>query len=134
MKTSKVKSVTGSGMYKDFHSFEYTMEDGTILKANHKENAPRFPVGSVVDYEITFSNEYGNIGKLHKPQEGSPSYGGGASRSNDNKNGIKIGHAVTNAVSLVCANGRGEYFDIKEAVKAYAKMIYQISEELNEEL
>ena len=55
MKTvSKVKSVTGSGTFESphgsdlgdgktgFFKFEYTMEDGTTLTANHKQATP-FP-------------------------------------------------------------------------------------------
>lgn len=131
-KQSTVKSVTGAGTYKEFFSFEYTMEDGTILKANHKENTPRFPIGSVVDYEITFTNQYGNLGKLSKPEDGQGQQGSIKSYV-DNTKGMKIGHAITNAVNMYIALGSSD-LDRKEAIKDYAKLIYQISEELNNEL
>lgn len=66
---SKVKSVQGAGTYKEFFSFEYTFEDGVVMKANHKENAPRFKEGEEVLYTIKFSNSYGNLGSVEKPQE-----------------------------------------------------------------
>jgi len=69
LKTSTVKSVQGSGTwdsnYGTLYSFEYQMEDGTILKANHKTDSP-FNVGEKVDYEITKENEFGKIGKVKK--------------------------------------------------------------------
>jgi len=69
LKTSTVKSVQGSGtwdsQYGILYSFEYQMEDGTVLKANHKNDSP-FKVGDQVDYEITNENEFGKIGKVKK--------------------------------------------------------------------
>ena len=79
---TKVKSVTGNGSFKnDFgalqpngdkllFSFEYEMEDGTILKANHKTNTSPFPPGSEVEYEITKTDpKFGKSGKVGKPKE-----------------------------------------------------------------
>jgi hypothetical protein len=48
---------------------------------------------------------------------------------------MKIGHAITNAVSLHIAEGPfklGAFTN--DSIKEYAKMIYQISDELNQEL
>lgn len=132
MKTSKVKAVQANGTwdsnYGTFYKFEYVMEDGQVVNANHKTQDGNFKVGEEVEYEIT-NSQYNN-GKVSKPQEG---FQGGTRTYTDNTKGIKIGHAITNAVSLYVALG-GSGKDSKEAIKDFAKMIYQISEELNNEL
>lgn len=88
---SKVKSVQGAGDFDmeingntvKLYSFEYEMEDGTILKANHKTNTSPFPTGSEVDYNVTKTHpEYGNSGTVKKPD--SSNY----SQSNGSKGGV----------------------------------------------
>lgn len=138
MKTrSKVKSVQGSGTWngKDgttFYKFDYEMEDGTLLQASHKK-PESFPEGAEVDYEVKRDHEvYGKAGTVSKPNDFQ-------SNSGDNLKGIKIGHAITNAVQLTLAD-YNQYPDhwttgnIEKDIKDYAKMIYKISEELNNEL
>jgi len=86
---SKVKSVTGNGAFenvnggdlgngkKGFFKFEYTMEDGTIITANHKTNSS-FKVGDDVEYEVKKDDPtYGKSGSVGKPKEGNFSTGGG---------------------------------------------------------
>jgi hypothetical protein len=136
MKTrSKVKQVQGSGNFdwngSTLYKFEYQMEDGTVLVANHKTQQCPFNAGDEVEYEVTKENQYGKQGKVGKPQEAFVPQG--STKAYDNK-GIKVGHAITNAVSLFVTNGSYEAMNMKESIKAYAKMIYQISEELNNEL
>jgi hypothetical protein len=96
-KLSKVKSITGAGTWenangvdlgngtKGFFSFEYSMEDGTVLKANHKSDKG-FDVGSEVEYVITGSNDYGNRGKVQKPSDNPQGGGGGYKASKGNQN------------------------------------------------
>jgi len=73
MKISKVKQVQGSGTYDSkfglLYKFEYLMEDGTVLTANHKTADGNFKIGETVEYEIKGSNDYGSWGKVGKPQE-----------------------------------------------------------------
>lgn len=78
---TKVKRVQGNGDFEsDFgtlqpngkkllFSFDYEMEDGTMLKANHKTNVSPFPAGAEVEYEITKENSFGKQGKVGKPKE-----------------------------------------------------------------
>ncbi len=79
MKTSKVKKVYGSGTWESPHglmyTFEYEMEDGTILKANHKTETP-LPEGTEVEYEVTGENSYGKRGKVKKFVPQQQSYSG----------------------------------------------------------
>ena len=133
MKVSKVKAVQANGTwdsnYGTMYKFEYVMEDGQVVNANHKENK-HLDIGTEVEYEIT-NADYNN-GKVKKY---SPEYSAGNRQGNgDNLKGIKIGHAITNAVSLVCALGHEGYANEFDAIKAKAKAIYVISEELNNEL
>lgn len=88
-KQSKVKSVQANGTFESqyglLYKFEYQMEDGTVLTANHKGQTP-LPAGTDVEYEIKGSNDHGSYGKVSKPkpangfQKGG-SYGG--SKSNN---------------------------------------------------
>ena len=83
MSLSKVKSVTGNGSFESEYgalqesgkkllfSFEYEMEDGTILTANHKTDTSPFAIGTDVEYEVTKTHpEYGKSGKVKKPDTG----------------------------------------------------------------
>jgi hypothetical protein len=138
MKTSKVKAVQANGTWDSpngiFYKFEYQMEDNQIVNAMHKTAEGFFKVGQEVEYEIT-KPEY-NSGKVRKPEQGfqGSSHQGSTKTYVDNTKGIKIGHAITNGVSIFLSNGSFEAMDMKESIKAYAKMIHQISEELNNEL
>lgn len=133
MKQSKVKQVTANGTWDSkfgtMYKFEYLFEDGQIVNANHKTADGAFAIGTLLEYEIT-NAEYNN-GKVSKPQDVQP----GVNKSFvDNTKGIKIGHAITNAVNLQIAYGGGDEKDMRVSIKNYAKMIYQISEDLNNEL
>lgn len=145
---SKVKSVTGNGTFdsqygiphdqndpnskKVMFKYEYEMEDGTVLTANHKSYTAPFKTGDAVEYEITKENEYGKQGKVSKPSENN--------YSKPDSKGMKVGHAITNGVSMFNTHG-SDYVDLskientpKAIIKEYSKMIYQINEELNNEL
>lgn len=68
---SKVTSVNGSGTYDSsyglLYKFEYTLENGLILTANHKKETP-FAVGAEVEYEVKGDNERtGKWGSIKKP-------------------------------------------------------------------
>ncbi len=143
MKTSKVKSVQGNGSFKSGYgalqdngdkllfSFEYEFEDGIVLKANHKTNVTPFPEGSEVEYEITRESEqYGKSGKVSKPQ--SKGFNNSNKGGSDLK-GIKIGHAITNAVQLLNGKQHPITGDLEEDIKRLARKILKIGEELNNE-
>ena len=86
MNTSKIKGVQAAGTWKpgdgsELFKFEYHMEDGTILTAFHKTNAPIAQQGEEVEYEVTKTSSRGKSGKVRKPgQGGGRSYGGGGQR------------------------------------------------------
>lgn len=73
MKTSKVKAVQANGTYESkfglLYKYEYTMEDGTTLTANHKTEGGNFQVGEDVEYEVKGTNDYGSWGKVTRPSE-----------------------------------------------------------------
>jgi len=98
MTISKVKSVTGNGSFEnDFgalqdsgkkllFSFEYEMEDGTIIKANHKTSTSPFAIGSEVEYEVKKEHpEHGKSGSVKKPDTGNYS-GSNASKGGSGSN------------------------------------------------
>ena len=69
---SKVKSVVPNGTYNSpnglLYKFNYEMEDGAKLVANHKTEQCPFGAGSEVDYHIKGSNSYGSWGSVKKPE------------------------------------------------------------------
>ena len=76
MKTkSKVKSVQATGTYDHsqhgtFYKYEYVMEDGTCITANHKKQQP-FEQGSEVEYEVKGGEGNSKYGSVSKPKENS---------------------------------------------------------------
>ena len=97
---STVESVTGAGTFENeygsFNSWEYTMTDGTIIKANHKATSNAFEVGTQVEYVVKRDHpEHGKSGNVRKPQEGG--FSNNANRSpqmNDNKTSDRILYQV----------------------------------------
>ena len=85
MKQSKVKNVQANGTWDSPHGilykFEYEMEDGTILTAQHKDENGNFNPGDLVEYEVKGTNSYGSYGKVSKPQEQTSTYNGTKSSS-----------------------------------------------------
>ena len=69
---SKVKSAQPNGTYDSAHGtlfkFEYEMEDGVVLAANHRSQDGFFKVGEPVEYTIKGNNAYGNYGSVSKPK------------------------------------------------------------------
>jgi hypothetical protein len=138
--TSKVKSVTANGtwdsQYGTLFTYEYTMEDGVTLQANHKKQEP-YAVGTEVAYVVKRDGQYGKSGKVYLPKTITPE---GVARDtqhfkgDDNLKGIKIGHSISNGVVLFNHLGEINNMGIKDSIKEYSKLIYQISDELNIEL
>ena len=76
---SKVKSVQASGHFDGkfgrMFKFDYVMEDGKSIQANHKTDDGFFKTGTEVEYSVTRSHEqYGDSGKVSLPN---PEYNGG---------------------------------------------------------
>ena len=74
--TSKVKKVTANGTYNskygDLYKFEYEMEDGTILSANHKSADNFFKEGTTVDYEIKGTKDNFSWGSVSLSEQHNP--------------------------------------------------------------
>ncbi len=69
---SKVKSVQSKNeTYQSpnglLYKFNYEMEDGSKLVANHKSEQSPFKEGDEVDYHIKGGNSFGNWGTVKKP-------------------------------------------------------------------
>lgn len=82
---SKVKDVQGAGTWESQHgtlySFEYNMEDGTVLKANHKSPDSALEAGSEVFYTVTKENNFGKQGKVSRTSSAAFNGGGGSQQS-----------------------------------------------------
>jgi len=97
MKTSTIKQVTPNGTfdsnYGTMFKFEYLMEDGSIVNANHKTAEGFLPVGTLVEYEIT--NAQYNNGKVARPQpQQTPSQSQGTHVTNANNTSDAILYQV----------------------------------------
>ena len=132
-KVSKIKDVKGNGTWDSphglFYKYEYQFEDGQVLNAQHKTEHP-FKVGDQVQYEVKGSNDYGSYGKVSKVQEQKQS-------KDDYVKGIEVGHAVNNAVNMICA---GVELDVvvpsettEEKIYLYAQKIMAIANRLKQE-
>ena len=80
--SSVVTNVVAKGLKGDYYNFNYTFEDGTEVSARHKTDAPKANVGEVAEYQIKFTNDWGNVGSVGKP------YGGGAPSAPSGGSGI----------------------------------------------
>lgn len=158
MKTTKVKSVQGNGSFDHEHGavqadgkklmfrYDYEFEDGTFLQANHKTVPSPFKVGDTVEYEVkSESLQYGKKGRVVKPEMSVYStsiHGGTPKQPDDGLQGVKIGHAINNAVQFALKDTSvGEWdienktnYTLENCIKSYAKMILKIGEELNAEI
>jgi hypothetical protein len=80
-KTTRVKNVQPNGTWETngttYFKFEYELEDGTVLTASHQSATNFFNIYEEVEYEITKTNQYGNYGKVRKPQAGGATPGSG---------------------------------------------------------
>lgn len=90
---SKVKSVQANGtwnsQYGVLYKYEYVMEDGTVINANHKENKS-YENGTEVEYEIKRTNSHGNSGNVRLPKEDDQQVAQTNSGSNSNTSyGVK---------------------------------------------
>lgn len=126
MKHSKVKAVTLGKEWTSkhggtFYNHTYQLEDGTTLQASHKTELP-FNVGDEVEYEITSTDEqYGNKGKVKKPDTG-----GGFNRGGGYKPdtvGITVGACLNLAVGMYNA---GKFDDLAK-IESTADWLIEMS-------
>lgn len=111
---SKVTSVQGSGMSGEYFQFEYAFEDGTVIKARHKTNAPKVNVGEMGEYTVKFENDWGKVGSVSKPSDGynpqatqgasagSSQGGGGYTPKAGKKSSSNGAFALSYAKDIVC--------------------------------
>ena len=68
---SVVTKVTANGSFETsyglLYKFEYQMEDGTLISANHKTVENKLKEGDEAAYIIKGVNDYGNRGSVSKP-------------------------------------------------------------------
>ena len=116
---SKVKSVQPNGTYENAHGtlfkFEYEMEDGVVIAANHKSQQGFLKVGESAEYIIKGDAGFGNYGSVSKPKQPyTPN-----SNSYSKKSGGNASFALSYAKDLVVAG------------KVEIKQILEIADKLN---
>jgi len=131
VKIESVKPWTGSNGTVHYHNLE--MDNGDKINIGKKKE---LSIGDELSYEIVEqdgSSEYHKAKTLMENNFNS----GGKGKSDDYVKGIEVGHAINNAVNLICA---GSDLDIKECrsveEKIYesAKVIMAISSRLKQEV
>jgi len=132
IKTSKIKSISGSptpftNSYGTTYYHNLEMENGDKINIGKKSQCQ---IGWELTYELTGEDD----GQQEFKKAKSVKKEGGFEKGSGDLKGVKIGHAITNAVVLYCSDGKIHDKPINESIKEYAKMIYQISDELNNEL
>ena len=142
-----IKKVTANGTTvnqydnTDLYQFIYQFTDDSIIHARHKSQSG-FEAGSQVDVEVKGQYSKGNFmgenyGQVKKVSSYSPGGQSGPGKSDDYVKGIEVGHAVNNAVNMICAGV--EFKDIDPnypndvKIKYYARKIMEIASELKAE-
>lgn len=155
IKTSKIQQVVN---YKEYTTNNYgtTIYHNLILENGDKINIGKKKIQQVgweLTYEIigdkkpdgTFQQEYPKAKPAQKDEfsqsnnnsnNSNTVYSNGYQKVDDYKKGVEIGHAVNNAVNLICA---GVVLDVapsnsrEEEIENYARKILQITNKLKSE-
>lgn len=139
---SVVKAIQPTGTFDGHHGtlykFEYSMEDGAVLVANHKTNPGPFKVGDACEYEITGGNDYGEWGNVRKPGVGQFNKGTsqGSSSGNTDKR-ILYQVCLKEAAMLLMGNiniESAQDSEISQAVTGLAKQLFIDSEAILKEV
>ena len=143
IKTSKIKEVhkmtpwNGPNGTIIYHWL--LMENDDLIDIGKKKECK---VGWDITYRITDTQHKYHKAKAEQPEQGTPAAEAiqeNIKRKDDNLKGIKIGHAITNAVHLCSADlaRTPEKWPIDNVlqgmIKDYAKMILKIADELDNE-
>ena len=120
MQKSKIKRIetmkpyTGAHGTTIYHNLE--MDNGDKINIGKKKEQQ---VGWELTYEIIDAGQEYNKAKAVKEEGGS--YSAGPKKNDDYVKGIEVGHAINNAVNLMCA---GVELDIPETATTTEQKIY----------
>ncbi|HBC05172.1 MAG TPA: hypothetical protein DC015_13500 [Aequorivita sp.] len=133
MKTSKVKNVQDVKEWNSkngavyYHNVE--LENGDKINIGKKK---KLQIGDEITYEIIGDLGQHEYTKAKSVQPENTSY-----RSSTNTKGIEIGHAINNAVNMICAGVDFDNVDSElktgQKIEAYARNILAISNKLKNE-
>ncbi len=133
MKTSKVKSVQGAGTFESQYGmlfkFEYEMEDGQVITANHKKDKP-LDVGSEVDYEVKTQFKGIDHGKVRLHQDTPPAFSNGGNKQSNNNNNTSFAMSYSKDIVCACINN-GIITSSKEIEVTLKKFYMNIKTEMD---
>ena len=120
MKQSKVKNVQGSGTYDHpqhgtYFKYEYEMEDGQTIHANHKTQNP-IPVGSDVEYIVKGDKNGFVWGSVSRPK---PAFGSKRFEADPKKQLIIVAQSsMQKAVDILLSGvvDAGPYATVKDFI------------------
>lgn len=154
IKTSKIQQVVNS---KEFtNSFGTTIYHNLVMENGDKINIGKKKLqqtGWELTYEIigdkkpdgSYQQEYPKAKAAQKEEfnvgsntysNSNTQYSSGYQKVDDYKKGIEIGHAVNNAVNLICAGVEldvPDYPTTDERIEAYARRVLEITNKLKSE-
>lgn len=130
---SKVEKVTNIKPYNGQNGTVYyhnlIMDNGDKINIGKKKE---LAIGEELKYEIveTGQQEYNKAKSIFEER---PAFGG--KKNDDYVKGIEVGHAVNNAVNMICAGVEldVEFKNTEEKIYKYAKVVMAISERLKSE-
>jgi len=131
-KIVEIKPWTGSNGTVHYHSL--VMDNGDKINIGKKKE---LAIGEELCYEIVDSGQEYNKAKTINPEFQQGNKGGG--NKEDYIKGIEVGHAVNNAVNLICAGMELDVVadknckTVEEKIYESAKVIMLISERLKSE-
>ncbi len=126
-KTSKIKEV--------IFIKPYNGQNGTVYYHNvEMENGDKINIGKLKEYGVGDELTYEIIGDLGQHEfTKAKSVKLEQRKSDDYKVGIEVGHAVNNAVNMVCAGVElidVEYTNTNSKIRAYAEWVLKLSDHL----
>lgn len=133
MTTSKVEKVTSVKPYNGQNGTIYyhnlIMANGDKINIGKKKE---LAIGEELKYEIveTGQQEYNKAKPIFEER---PAFGG--KNNDDYVKGIEVGHAINNAVNMICAGVEldTEFQNTEEKIYKYSKIVMAISERLKSE-
>lgn len=116
MSITKVKKVQGNGTYESqyglLYKFDYDLEDGTFISANHKTEKS-FQIGDEVEYNIKGEANGMPYGTVSKPKDANFS-GGFKSKSQGSTSSFALSYAKDMAVAHI---SQGKEFKADDVIK-----------------
>ena len=129
---AKITNIQANGTYDSkfgmLYKQEYSFDDGTVLTANHKTEGSPFKPGDEIEYEIKGSNDYGQWGKVGKPDQfDGPLKNHVSKQFKDSSDAILYQVCLKEATQIVSIDGWGENVEMHDKLQLLSDIAYQLA-------